>query len=143
MPGTTRGFVLIELMVVVFSIGVLVVVAIPAYTDYLKRARVSEAMLLSLTPKLAVADFYAHHGDFPADNRQAGLLEPEALGGQYVSAISVRNGVIEARFFHDEAEFGGKGLLRFKPISEPGFGRLYWECEAEMNSAYLPGTCRK
>ena len=51
-----KGFTLIELMIVVAIIGILAAIAIPAYQDYTKRAKVSEGISLAAAAKTTVVE---------------------------------------------------------------------------------------
>src|SRR6187551_3915333 len=58
MKRVQQGFTLIELMIVVAIIGILAAVALPAYQDYTKRAKVSELILAASACRTTITEVY-------------------------------------------------------------------------------------
>jgi type IV pilus assembly protein PilA len=64
-PQGQGGFTLIELMIVVAIIGVLAAIAIPAYRDYVNRAKMSEVLAAFDAIAQGASEYHASMGYFP------------------------------------------------------------------------------
>jgi type IV pilus assembly protein PilA len=76
---SSKGFTLIELMIVVAIIGILAAIAIPSYQDYTKRAKFSEVVNATSPYKLAV-EICAHTLGSLTNCSQGSNGVPTAIG---------------------------------------------------------------
>lgn len=131
------GYTLLEMMLVIAMIGILATVAIPAYQDYLIRARVSEGIGLAMPAKLAVNEYYMSFNALPANPHVLNFHAPEATDN--VSEITIgQNGVIAVHY----TERAGHGSLLFTP-SVKSEGRITWCCDGgTLPEKYRPNTCK-
>jgi type IV pilus assembly protein PilA len=132
------GFTLIELMIVATIIGTLAAIAIPAYQNYVTRAKVSEGLRLAAPLKSAITEFYELEGAFPADNAEAHLPPADEISGQYTRSVEViEDGAIRITF-KDLAIFDQTVTL----TPAVSGGTLIWSCSTTLPASLTPQVCR-
>jgi len=80
----TKGFTLIELMIVIAIIGILAAVAYPAYTSSVQRANRADGMDALLQQAGRMEEFYMNNDTYNA----ATLISATSSEGNYTIAIS-------------------------------------------------------
>ncbi len=139
----SRGFTLIELMVVIAIVGILVAIALPTYQNYIVRSRITEAFSLASATKVAVSEYRNTQGVFPSDNAQAGI---NAVSSPNVQSITVgENGVITVALADvSQLQTARNTSIQFTPTLAGDVVR--WQCRpAPANgtpAVYLPSDCR-
>jgi type IV pilus assembly protein PilA len=150
-----QGFTLIELMIVVAIIGILAAVALPAYQDYTKRAKMSEVVLAASACRTTITEVYQSGSSTPALDGWG--CESSAQSSKYVLAVHTSaDGVIQvtATGFND-ATIDSKGIT-LTPYNAAGTPMTVasnmssaifkWVCGPSATNGvlpkYLPGSCR-
>lgn len=139
----SRGFTLIEMMIVVSIIAILASIAITVYNRSIGKAQLSEAFTTVDALKTDVADYQQQTGSCPSAG-VGGLESPASYGGKYVASATVTgdtgNCVITALMRSNTVS----PELRSKKVTftmvRTG-GNAKWSCSSDAPLVYLPQSC--
>ena len=151
-----QGFTLIELMIVVAIIGILAAVALPAYQDYTKKAKMSVVVLAASSCRTTITEVIqtTTSATLPAAN---GWGCESTSPSKYVASVSTAatTGLITvvAQNFGDAAIDGSSVTLQpfvtaGTAVANADIGKAVsvWVCGGTGTTAgvkkFLPGSCK-
>src|SRR5690554_2536333 len=140
--GCLIVFIIAILLMVLLTIAaILAAIALPAYQDYVQRAKVSQAMVETTPVRLLVAEFRETEGRCPS-NDEGGIGPEDGLGGVYATRMTV--GGFDDGSCGIELELGGTGHAGLDG------GQVWWQLEADgqwtcsssVDDRWLTAECR-
>lgn len=123
------------LLLAVFPIAILAAIAVPAYHDYLTRAKVASAMVEAESAKLDIAGAVVADAACPGETRKgsSALIESIRLGGSAPDCLVTLT-------FGSTSDVPSS--VRAQSVEWAYSADGSWNCSSPIEAKYLPASCR-
>ena len=138
----SKGFTLIELMIVIAIIGILLSIALPSYQDFTVRAKVTEGLSIAAAAKVAVGETCQSAPGTTPSNSSTGYASAPS---EYVRSITISNTCQEPWIVIRTKNTGATTdvVLSLDGHFDRGNGRISWNChQVRGEKQHMPGSCR-
>ncbi len=124
-------------------IGILAAVALPAYQDYTKRAKMSEVILAASACRTSVTEIYQSRTGASMPVAGAWGCEASVSTSNYVQRIAT-NAAGAVQVTSQNIGSGANGTVFLVPQISPGGDTVTaWVCgPGTVDAKFLPGSCR-
>lgn len=126
--------------VMIAVVGILAAIAIPAYQDYVSKAKVVRAVSVGEAATVAFEGYYIETGRIPASIDETHANIPSSPD---ISDLSINpdNGEIVITLSESlSSAIAGKHISMMP--SQADNGHLTWQCSSDIRETYLPKQCK-
>lgn len=133
MKQVQQGFTLIELMIVVAIIGILAAIAIPAYSDYTAKAKVTSGLAEVAALKTKV-ELILNDGGTPTIGT-GGNVSTTTTTANCTLALTATNG-LQCTLLNAPSQIGTAATITLSRVNDGE-----WSCATTVDAKYKPKGC--
>ena len=134
-----KGFNIVELTIIIAILGIISAIAIPIYSNYSKRAQLSNVFFIAETVRKDISSYYVINQNYPSS---------DDIGVAH--STKYRNDIIEDFYLQPlgkimieiEEYFSGNSASYIAFVPSESFNLINWICYSNIDKSIIPAICK-